>query len=162
MRRARGQADQPLWAVVTGSGEIDLRRDVFEKPPPRPIVFVAERTPMTRRAEIEKLADVIVAGQEHPEPCHVLKVLRKRFGCRCVLSEGGPTLNMADLRAGVLDELFLTFAPKIVGGEGKNIVAGEQFPPKAWPLLEPVTIFEHERELFFRYRVRHGVHEDRG
>ena len=162
MRRARGQADQPLWAVATGSGEIDLSQDMFRKPPPRPIVFIAERTPKARRAELERAADVIVAGEKEPDPAQTLKVLRERYGCRRVLSEGGPTLNMANLRADVLDELFLTFAPKIVGGEGKPVVVGEQFPFKRWPLLEPVTMFEHERELFFRYRVRHGVHEAPG
>jgi riboflavin-specific deaminase-like protein len=166
MRRARGQADQPLWAVATGSGDIDLDQDMFHKPPPRPIVFVAERTPKKRRAELEQLADVVEAGEKHPEPTQMLEVLREQYGCARVLAEGGPTLNMANLRADVLDELFMTFAPKIVGGEGKNVVVGEQFPFKEWPLLEPVTIFEHERELFFRYRVRHGVREpdrhDRG
>lgn len=159
MRRARGQAEQPLWAVATGSGEIDLGQKMFRKPPPRPIVFVAERTPRERRIRLEGLADVIVAGDEHPEPRRMLTHLKERYGCRRVLSEGGPVLNMANLRADVLDELFLTFAPKIVGGKGKTVVEGEQFPFKEWPLLEPVTIFEHERELFFRYRVRHGDRE---
>ena len=37
MRRARGQADQPLWAVATGSGKIDLKQELFRKPPPRPM-----------------------------------------------------------------------------------------------------------------------------
>src|SRR5206468_3659985 len=37
-RRARGQAEEPLWAVITGSGEIRPDSTLFAKPPPRPIV----------------------------------------------------------------------------------------------------------------------------
>jgi riboflavin biosynthesis pyrimidine reductase len=60
------------------------------------------------------------------------------------------------LRAGALDELFLTLAPKIVGGEGKNVVAGPQFPTGALPRLSIVTLYGHDDELFFRYRIARG------
>ena len=73
-----------------------------------------------------------------------------------MLSEGGPTLNASMLRAGALDELFLTFAPKIAAGDGKSVIEGKQFPKDALPGLEIVTLYEHEHELFFRYRVRRG------
>lgn len=92
----------------------------------------------------------------------MLRLLRTRYGCRRALSEGGPTFNAAVLRADVLDELFLTFAPKLVAGQGKTIVDGPQFPFKQWPLLELVTLYEQASELFFRYRVRHGARESGG
>lgn len=152
MRRARGQAEQPLWAVATGSGKVRLDADMFKKDGRRPIAFIAERTPKARREELAKLAEVVVCGDEHPEPRQMLTILRRDYDCRHVLSEGGPVFNMANVRAGTLDELFLTFAPKLVAGDGKNIVEGDQFPADALPRIEPVTIFEHEQELFFRYR----------
>lgn len=158
MRRARGQADEPLWAVATGSGDLRLDADMFRKSGRRPIAFVAERTPADRRARLAEFASVIVAGDEHPDPRAMLTILRERHGCRHVLSEGGPVFNMANVQAGVLDELFLTFAPKLVAGQGKNIVEGDQFPKSRLPGLELVSLFEHDSELFFRYRVGH----DRG
>jgi riboflavin biosynthesis pyrimidine reductase len=42
--------------------------------------------------------------------------LRESHAVRSLLVEGGPTLLAAMARAGVLDELFLTVAPKLVGG----------------------------------------------
>jgi 2,5-diamino-6-(ribosylamino)-4(3H)-pyrimidinone 5'-phosphate reductase len=155
-RRARGQAEEPLWAVITASGEIRPDSSLFRKPGPRPIVFVAESTPADRAAWLAERADVVVAGRERPDLATVLRTLRERYGCRNVLSEGGPSLNDSMLRADALDELFLTFAPKIAAGEGKNVVEGEQFPKGALPRLGIVSIYEHEDELFFRYRVERG------
>jgi riboflavin biosynthesis pyrimidine reductase len=43
---------------------------------------------------------------------------------RCVLTEGGPTLLGAFIEAGLLDELCLTIAPLVVGGEAHRIASG--------------------------------------
>jgi len=161
-RLRRGQAEEPLWAVATGSGNVREDAPMFQRARRRAVVFAAERTPVERRRRLAELADVVVAGDEEPEPPEVLRLLRTRYGCRRALSEGGPTFNAAVLRADVLDELFLTFAPKLVAGQGKTIVDGPQFPFKQWPLLELVTLYEQASELFFRYRVRHGARESGG
>src|SRR5581483_6595339 len=94
-RRARGQAEEPLWAMVTGSGEVREDAAMFRKAKRRPVIFAAEQTPPERRKRLAELADVVVAGDRHPDPPEVLRVLKTRYGCRCVLSEGGPTLNAA-------------------------------------------------------------------
>src|SRR5207302_3373559 len=44
-----------------------------------------------------------------------LEELRERFGVRTLLCEGGPHLNSHLLLAGVVDELFLSLAPKLAG-----------------------------------------------
>jgi 2,5-diamino-6-(ribosylamino)-4(3H)-pyrimidinone 5'-phosphate reductase len=147
-RRARGQAEQPIWAIATGSGAVE--------PPEaeRTVVFVGEATPGEARARLAARAEVVVAGDERPQPARIARLLRERYGCRRVLLEGGPTLNHAALQDEVIDELFLTLAPKLVAGAGKTIVDGPQFPRADWPRLEVVSLYEHEAELFFRYRVR--------
>ena len=79
--------------------------------------------------------------------------LREEHGVRSVLCEGGPTLNAHLLAAGLVDELFLTLDPKIVGGaDALTLAAGR-------PLLEParaelVSLLEADGELFFRWRLR--------
>jgi diaminohydroxyphosphoribosylaminopyrimidine deaminase/5-amino-6-(5-phosphoribosylamino)uracil reductase len=42
-----------------------------------------------------------------------------------VLLEGGETLAGEMLRAGLIDKFFVFLAPKLVGGEGKGLFAGE-------------------------------------
>ena len=74
-------------------------------------------------------------------------------GVRSVLCEGGPTLNSFLFAAGLVDELFLTMNPKVVGGAAAlTIVAGRE-------LVEPVeldlvSVAEAEGELYTRWRVR--------
>jgi riboflavin-specific deaminase-like protein len=155
-RRARAQADQPLWAVITGSGKIRADATMFRKPPPRPIVFVADATPADRKDWLRDRADVVVVGDERPDPAEAMRVLRQDYHCRHVLSEGGPTLNYSMLRQGLVDELFWTLAPKIAAGEGKNLVMGPQLPKDALIRLHLETLYEDADELFFRYRVDRG------
>jgi 5-amino-6-(5-phosphoribosylamino)uracil reductase len=79
--------------------------------------------------------------------------LRAEHGIRSILCEGGPTLNFHLLSAGLVDELFLTLDPMIVGGaDALTLAAGRQ-------LSEPVrtellTLLKGEDALFFRWRVR--------
>ena len=49
-------------------------------------------------------------------------------GVRALLCEGGPTLHGALQAAGLVDEPFLTVAPKLVGGEAPRIVEGDVLP----------------------------------
>ena len=143
-RRARGLFDEPIYAVATGSGRVVLPKAE------RVIVFVAERTPREAWARLDERAEVVVAGDDRPDPRYIVQHLREHRGCRHVLLEGGPTFNRSALDAGVVDELFMTLAPKIVAGPGKSIVDGD-------PLrlgLELLSLYEHESELFLRYAVR--------
>jgi len=70
-----------------------------------------------------------------------------------VLCEGGPTLNAALFEAGLVDEVFLTIAPKLVGGdEPLTIVKGGHV---GTILLELRSLVEVEGELFMRYGLSH-------
>jgi riboflavin biosynthesis pyrimidine reductase len=142
-RRARGQSDEPIYAIATGSGEVELPGAE------RVVVFVAERTPREAWTRLETLADVVVAGDDRPDPRYIVQHLREHYGCRHVLLEGGPTFNRSALEAGVVSELFLTLAPKLVAGPGKAIVDGA--PLSAGLNLR--SLYEHEGELFLRYAV---------
>jgi 2,5-diamino-6-(ribosylamino)-4(3H)-pyrimidinone 5'-phosphate reductase len=143
-RRARGQPDEPLYAVATGSGDVEL------PDAERVVVFVAEETPREAWARLEERAEVVVAGDERPDPSYVVQLLRERYACQHVLLEGGPTFNHSALEAGVVDELFLTLAPKLVAGPGKGIVDGDPLERG----LDLLSLYEHEAELFLRYAVR--------
>lgn len=84
--------------------------------------------------------------------------LRTEWGVRSILCEGGPTLNSELFRAGLVDELFLSTAPKVAAGaKALTIVAGESL--SAPVELELVWLLERHGEVFQRWRVRGG---DRG
>jgi riboflavin-specific deaminase-like protein len=82
----------------------------------------------------------------------VLEHLRVERGVRALLCEGGPHLHAQLIDAGLVDELFVTHAPKLAGGAGPGLVAGLEERARevelAWLLAEPET-----GELFGRYRM---------
>ena len=79
--------------------------------------------------------------------------LRVTFGVRSVLCEGGPLLNDALLREGLVDELWLVLAPKLAGGAGPTIVTGAALDPPDELGLE-WALESGDDHLFLRYRVR--------
>jgi riboflavin biosynthesis pyrimidine reductase len=85
-----------------------------------------------------------------------LEQLSERFGVRLLLCEGGPHLAHELVAGGLLDELFLSIAPELVGGESGagrelRILAGAELDPP--PALELRGVLESSSRLFLRYGV---------
>ncbi len=80
----------------------------------------------------------------------LLRSLREE-DVKTLLCEGGPTLHGALQAAGLVDDLFLTIAPKLVGGIAPRILEGDL------PGVEPLELnwlLEEDGELFARYSRR--------
>ncbi|MEA2439586.1 MAG: hypothetical protein QOH76_1010 [Thermoleophilaceae bacterium] len=82
----------------------------------------------------------------------LLERLRGEFGVRSILCEGGPSLNESLIREGLVDELFLSIAPKLAGGPPLTILTGDPLPEPLRPEL--VSLLEHDGHLFGRYRLQ--------
>jgi riboflavin biosynthesis pyrimidine reductase len=80
----------------------------------------------------------------------LLRSLREE-GVGALLCEGGPTLHGSLQAAGLVDDLFLTIAPKLTGGGAPRILEGEL--PDIEP-LELAWLLEEDGELFARYSRR--------
>jgi riboflavin biosynthesis pyrimidine reductase len=109
----------------------------------------------TMRAErysgLEKRLVVVESGSGEWTDLHErLRSLREE-GVRAVLCEGGPTLHGSLRAAGLVDDLFLTIAPKLGGGGGPTILSGSL---PAVEELELAWLLEQDGELFARYRRR--------
>lgn len=90
---------------------------------------------------------------------HNLKKMAQDFykkGYKHVLVEGGPTLIGSFLRENLLDEIFITIAPKIYGTEaGKTLtlVEGQLFPKNSTKKLSLLNFKAIKDELFLHYKV---------
>jgi riboflavin biosynthesis pyrimidine reductase len=109
----------------------------------------------TMRAErYGRLAQRLVVVESGPQGrvdlVELLRSLREE-GVRALLCEGGPTLHGALELAGLVDELFLTIAPKLSGGDAPRIVEARLAGVHELQLL---WLLEHDGELFARYRQR--------
>jgi riboflavin biosynthesis pyrimidine reductase len=104
-----------------------------------------------RYAGLEKRLIVVESGQgEWADLSSLLRSLHEE-GVRAVICEGGPTLHGSLQAAGLVDELFLTIAPKLAGGGAPNILEGALSDVLG---LDLAWLLEHDGELFARYRRR--------
>src|SRR5690606_9685813 len=77
----------------------------------------------------------------------------RELGIARLLVEGGSHLNADLFSAGVIDEIFLTFAPKIKLGEDTPTIAdGTPLPREAIQNFELLSCKPVENEIFLRYR----------
>jgi riboflavin biosynthesis pyrimidine reductase len=107
----------------------------------------------TKRAEgyaglVKRLIVVESGGGAWVDLPDLLGSLRAE-GVRALLCEGGPTLHGSLQAEGLVDELFLTIAPKLSGGEAPRILEGT-LPEVVG--LELAWLLEEDGELFARYR----------
>lgn len=109
----------------------------------------------TMRAErysgLSKRLVVVESGPEGRADLRALLGSLREEGVRALLCEGGPTLHGALQRLDLVDELFLTIAPKLAGGDAPRIVEGD-LPQIAE--LDLGWLLEEDGELFARYRRR--------
>lgn len=113
----------PVFAIVSGSLDLDPRSEVFTAAPVRPIVVTTERADPAARAALEQVAELVVCGEEHVEPRRAIEELGAR-GLHQVLCEGGPSLFGSVIAADAVDELCLTISPRLVGGDSIRIAGG--------------------------------------
>jgi riboflavin-specific deaminase-like protein len=137
---------QPL-AIVSGRLDLPWDAPLFTEPGAPVVVFTAsEAEPPETAAALE-----VVRHEGAVDLVEALRHLRDERGARAVLSEGGPRLHAQMQAEGLVDDLFLTIAPKLAGGGAPRIVEGELDEVEP---LELSWLLEEEGELFARYSRR--------
>lgn len=145
IRVAAGKPPQPLAVLVAGNGSIPTDRRWFGTDQPRLVVVGADGPRQVPGSE------VLVAPSERPEPGWLLRALGER-GIGSVLLEGGPTVNAQFHAAGLIDELFWTVGPWLLGGDGLPMLAPEPSSETPRP-ARLVSVHRDGEELFLRYRL---------
>jgi len=141
-----GPSKVPL-AIVTRSCALDLDAPLFTKGA-RAIVLTVATAPPKAVAAAREVADVLVAGEQAVDLRVALQLLGAA-GYRSVLAEGGPSLNAQLAAADLIDELCLTIAPCLVGGDSRRILAGPAVNMNRFTLH---TICQDDGYLFLRLR----------
>jgi 2,5-diamino-6-(ribosylamino)-4(3H)-pyrimidinone 5'-phosphate reductase len=144
-----------MWrAVVTKSGDVDESNRFFTDSPEKAIIFAPESLPSEKRDQLSKIATLEFAGADSVDVTEVAKRLRHKYGIEKLALEGGADLNYQFFEAGLVDEFFLTFAPKLKGGKHMPTpVAGDGFPARDYLAMELLSLYKDGDELYFRYRV---------
>ena len=147
-RERQGLPHDPLMVIVSGRLDLPWDAPLFTEGHGRVLIFTssgAERPKTATSLRIERHPDGV-------DLVEAMRFLRQERGVRALLCEGGPRLHGQLIEAGLVDEMFVTHAPKLAGGDGPGMIAGlperERPLEPAWLLHEPGT-----GELFARYRV---------
>jgi riboflavin-specific deaminase-like protein len=150
-RQREGLSRDPLAVVVSGRLDLPVDLPLLNEPEQRVLIATASDAVLPGVADQVEYARV---GDDLPL---LMARLREQYGIRSVLCEGGPTLNSFLLAAGLVDELFLTLNPKLVGGAAAlTIVAGRELVEPAE--LSLMSVAEGEGDLFTRWRVQKPLH----
>jgi riboflavin-specific deaminase-like protein len=154
VRKKKGLNENVLAAVITRSGNLPLQGSLFAQAPLRPIVFIADTVTDNEIADLAAYADIERITDAAGQLDRVLGILHSKYRAQRVLLEGGPTLNYWFIRNSLVDEIFLTVAPRLIGGEKElTIVHGDaSFNPM--PGMELISAYLHENELFLRYKIK--------
>lgn len=139
-RRAAGLSDQPVGAIVTRSGALPGEHPYYASATVIYVVGDGRVSVTSPNVEIRHVSSLEQAIAD-----------LGRRGVRRILCEGGPTLNASLLEAGLLDDIFLTIAPKLLGGSSSlTLVNNGNFGTLA---LQLRSYEEHGGELFLKYAV---------
>ena len=137
----------PDALAVVVSGRLDLPPDLplLNEPDQRVVIATGSDEELPG---LEGEVEYARVGDDLPR---LMAYLKERHGVRSVLCEGGPTLNSFLFAADLVDELFLTLNPKVIGGAAAlTIVAGRELVEPLEPGL--VSIAEVDSELYTRWR----------
>jgi riboflavin-specific deaminase-like protein len=146
LRVRAGRGPQPLGVVISRSGTVPFEIPLFGDADSRVAVYGPPGLEVPDTA-----AEVIVheLARDEGALAGVLRSLRADHDVRSLLCEGGPSLFSALLLEDLVDELFLTLAPKLVGGDSMTITTGVPLDELADVRL--VTALEQDGALFLRY-----------
>jgi riboflavin biosynthesis pyrimidine reductase len=143
-----------LRVVVTGTGNIDPSHNFFSGSARRPIVVTAEEAVLPEGLQ----AEVLRCGRSELDLLDALRQLRSRYGVQVLHLHGGPRLLGSLFEIDLVDELFLTVAPKIrLGSELPTFADAPALPTDRLLEMELVSAKPIENELFLRYRRKRNV-----
>jgi riboflavin-specific deaminase-like protein len=156
-RRYREQLGKPsglLRVLVSASGRIDRDSRFFDDADGGArIVVTLEETPDAALRAVEGRAELWRIGRGSVDLTELLRRLHER-GVARLLVEGGGELNWHFVREGLVDELYLTLAPALLGGRAApTLLEGDGFTMAGRSRLRLLAVEREGDELFCRYAV---------
>jgi 2,5-diamino-6-(ribosylamino)-4(3H)-pyrimidinone 5'-phosphate reductase len=153
-RLAEGRAGGPHRVLVSASARLRGDSRFFDgSHGGRGILVTTRRATAEHLAAFEGRAEVLLLGEERVDLRAALKALRER-GVARLLVEGGAELNWALLEHDLVDELYVTIAPTLLGGSAApTLLEGHGWPMVARRRLRLLELEREGDEIFLRYAV---------
>jgi riboflavin biosynthesis pyrimidine reductase len=155
---ARDEAEHewtPERAAPSAAADFAALRQGLELPEKAPVYIVSGSGRVDPGSRAAQTSTVVTGGAGRLDLAELIRSLRDQ-GHRRILTEGGPRLLGGLLRAGLVDELFLTVAPVVAGRDGAGrpgFAEGVRLLPDRddrWRLL---SVHRVEDMMFLRYAL---------
>ena len=155
-RAADGQSPAPAIAVITRRLDLDFTAPLFTDAVTPTLILTGAGCPEAELTTARAAgAHVVIAGDgAGVDPPRAVRELAA-LGHARMLHEGGPRILAQFAAADALDELCLTVAPVLAGGDSTRIMNGPAVPGPA--RFAPLSVLEEDGFLFTRY-IRRSVH----
>ena len=150
---------QPLAIIVTDTGEVPLEEHLIVEGGQEVLILLSDAAP---KRVVDRLLTFEPVMRAPADPTGgvdfdaALRTLKAERGVECLAVEGGPGLNHALISRGLVDEIFLTVAPELLGGSAEQtltLLRGPTLPDRDRPTLDLVSIHLSGDELFLRYSL---------
>lgn len=173
-RLAAGLGPQPLAVIVSGSSDLSeaIEGNLLSAKPYNTLVIVPERSEkestqrlVSQARTIQEPADRELGGSL-VDLRHALRTLKRDYGVRRLLVEGGPSINGRLISSGLVREIFVTLSPKLLGADtgsekdrkspGSIVedLRHAALVPGAATDLSLLSCHLFDNELYLRYAIR--------
>lgn len=153
-RVGRGQPPYPIRVIVSNSGRIDATLRLLASTISPIVIFSTTRMPKGIQEVLVRQADLRLTSEKQVDLSAMLTALRHDYKVRRLVCEGGAQLFRSLLDEDLIDELHLTFCPRIFGGEKAPTIsgiAGDFLKATISCRLAAMEVIENE--CFLRYRM---------
>lgn len=156
LRQQQGKPPQPVQIVGSRSGQIDPTLRFFQQPVPRWLLTVdsAVGSESIHPAGFDR---ILRAGKETIDWVKAFQQLTT-LGIKRLAVLGGGELVASLFAADLIDEIWLTVCPIILGGiAAPTPVAGRGFLAELAPKLQLLEVQQIEQEVFLHYQILRNV-----
>lgn len=143
-RLAAGLTEFPVLAIVSGRLSLDPEARVFSDSDHRPMVITGPDAEPAKLAMLGDAADMIILDEITPTA-----ILTRLAAAAVIHCEGGPRLAGQFVAAGLVDEMHITVAPKMISGTSARIAHGPSPDAPFGMKLDRALV--GEQSLFLRY-----------
>jgi riboflavin biosynthesis pyrimidine reductase len=153
LRSHLGRKPQPRLVLFTSSGDLDVAHPAVVA---GATVVTTERGAANLKRGLPDTCDLIQIGQSEVDVGEAVLALHDR-GWDVLLTEGGPHLTGELIKAGLLDEAFITISPVVAGRDREErlgMVAGVELLPQRQLWSRLVSARRNGDFLFLRYDLR--------
>ena len=153
--RAFPNALNPRPVILIRNGTLPTDKHVFDESDHIPLVICTKNNLKEIKTDLENRAEIFALDSTDIDPKKVTGIL-KRKGYKNVLLEGGPKLNYSFLDGDLVDRIYITLVPYVIGknglagiADGSSAIAG--FDERNWLLTDTVS---KGNEVFITYDRR--------